>query len=257
MTPTNAAPPPRVFLGSSTEGREAARYLQSELERLGDCEVTCWDQDIFRLSGYALESLEEAAASADFAVLLATPDDSVVVRTVESAAPRDNVIFELGLFVGQLGRHRTYLVTNSDPNQGMRLPSDLAGLTVVPYRSRRDGNIRAALNDAVLAIKKRVDELGRRTRSGSAAFESATELQALNNEIDTICASARAQGWTVRTASSTALRLIDPRGRKHTLPLGRPDKSRVELREFSKELRASGLRISRSVRQPVEDSFHP
>ena len=45
-----------------------------------------------------------------FAVLIATPDDQVRSRGADAPAPRDNVILELGLFMGGLGRPRTILV---------------------------------------------------------------------------------------------------------------------------------------------------
>ena len=39
----------------------------------------------------------------DFAILVLTADDLVASRDVLSTAPRDNVLFELGLFMGGLG----------------------------------------------------------------------------------------------------------------------------------------------------------
>lgn len=50
-----------------------------------------------------IENLMKAVARFDFAILVLTPDDIVQSRSKELAGPRDNVIFELGLFMGNLG----------------------------------------------------------------------------------------------------------------------------------------------------------
>lgn len=233
-----------------------ARFLQSELEKLVQCEATCWDQDIFELSSFTLEALTNAAKSYDFAVLVATSDDSTTTRGKAIAVPRDNVIFELGLFVGAIGRDRTFLIADRTDDD-LHLPSDLAGLTYGSYKTRQDGNIRAALNDAVLGISSRIRANGMRALSSDASGRFAPDpARALEEELDMVCRSALAQGWKVRTRTSTTIRLQDRTGRKHTLSIGQPTTSRTELRDFVRELRASGLRVNRSVRQPATKSVH-
>jgi Predicted nucleotide-binding protein containing TIR-like domain len=149
--------PVRVFIGSSSEGQAIAAHLQHELESRNICEAELWP-DIFEPSGYALPSLINAAAAVDFAVLIATPDDTTISRGEERVAMRDNIILEFGLFAGALGLERTYLL----PTGKVSLPSDVLGLTHLPYRARSDNNIGAALNSAVLALSRQVDTLGRR-----------------------------------------------------------------------------------------------
>ena len=102
-------PPVRLFIGSSAEGLAVARNLHAELERHSVCEVVRWDQNVFEPSGYTLDSLLTTAASVDFAVLVASPDDVTVSRGSEEPSVRDNIILEFGLFAGALGRERTYL----------------------------------------------------------------------------------------------------------------------------------------------------
>lgn len=246
--------PVRVFIGSSSEHFETARYLQSELEKFTGCEATCWDQDVFRLSTYALESLGAAAQQSDFAVLLATPDDTTSKRGRSAASPRDNVIFELGLFMGVLGRQRTFLVADRT-DQNLHLPSDFNGLTYAWFKSRTDGNIRAALNNPVLEVAREIRALGARPAAVSSSTSCSTDEHALTRELDTLCENAAAQGWRVRTRSATTLRLQDRKGAKHTLSLSTPETTRVALREFVQHLRADGLRVNRSIRQPVGE-FH-
>ena len=89
---------PTVFIGSSSEGLDIAEAVQALLDN--DCEVTVWTQGVFLLGLSNLENLTRKLGQYDFAVLVLTPDDLVKSRGVEQAAGRDNVIFELGLFMG-------------------------------------------------------------------------------------------------------------------------------------------------------------
>jgi len=156
--PGNAKP--RVFVGSSTEGLPVAEALQVGLEY--DAEVTVWSQGVFGLSGGTLETLVETSKGFDFSVFVLTPDDLVVKRGEQQPTARDNVIFELGLFMGSSGRHRTFFV---HPRQvPMALPSDLAGITAATYDpARSDGDLQAALGPACTRIKRAVRDQGRRT----------------------------------------------------------------------------------------------
>ena len=243
-----SSPPARLFIGSSSEGHDVAVNLQEELEGRGICEVDLW-RHAFEPSGYALPSLLAAAEKVDFAVLVATPDDTTISRGAESASVRENIVLEFGLFMGVLGLRRTYLLATGD----VRLPSDVLGLTRLPYRSRADGNLQAALNGAALDVKRQVRALGPRSR-GLVASERAEPRAALDREIDLLCANAVAQGWTVKANSATTLRLRSPGGKPHTLAKRQPELTRVDLRRFVTELRAAGLRVNSSVRRPVAES---
>ena len=244
---------PHVFIGSSTEGLEIGRHLQLDLERAGACMVTRWDQGVFQASTYTIHRLEEAARRADFAILIATADDTVTTRGGTQNVARDNVVFELGLFIGALGLERTFIV--ADRTTDLQLPSDLAGLTWLPYTSRPDGNVGAAVNEAVLGATSRIRSLGKRVSgSGTRSRELGGMRQPLDVEIERICSAALAQGWRVRTNSDTTLRLQDRSGRKFTFSIGEGVSSREHLRSFAADLRANGLRVSRSVRQPVAHS---
>ncbi len=119
---------PSIFVGSSSEGIEIARAIEFQLKDA--VEVTIWNEGIFGLSESSLESLVNALDRFDFAILVLTPDDFTLSRDVLARSPRDNVMFELGLFMGRLGRARTFIVydTRSSP----KIPSDLAGLLRQP-----------------------------------------------------------------------------------------------------------------------------
>lgn len=249
MHESRSSDKPTVFIGSSSEGTEVARNLQAELEATRHCEVVRWDHGVFEPSGNAIDSLVREARRVDFAVLVATPDDMVESRGETHGAARDNVIFEFGLFVGALGKTRTYLLTTDD----IKLPSDWQGLTRLSYRKRSDGNIRAACNDSALQVEHQIRNLGKRSR-GMDANSLSREASAFIREVDLICANAHAQGWKVKTNTDTTLRLRNRRGRTFTFTKGPAASSRVELRQFAAQLRDAGLRINNSLRRRVEES---
>lgn len=145
-----------MFIGSSTEGLGVARALQAELQY--DAEVTLWSQGVFGLSEGTLETLTRKVADFDFAVLVLTADDVVTKRATEGLSARDNVLFESGLFMGAVGRERTYLVAPGE--ESLEFPSDLAGVTISKYRSRRDGNMRAALGPVAEDIRQAMKRAG-------------------------------------------------------------------------------------------------
>lgn len=148
---------PALFIGSSSEGLEIARALQAEVDQY--CEPTIWSQNVFAPSGTTLGDLILASQNFDFAALILTPDDSVVSRGEQAMAARDNVIFELGLFLGALGSQRVFII--HPRGAALRLPSDLAGVTLLDYRqNRRDGNLRAAIGPAATEIQKRISNEG-------------------------------------------------------------------------------------------------
>jgi len=161
---------PAVFIGSSTEGTPIAEALQVLLDE--ECEVELWFQGVFGLSHGTLESLVLALDRFDFAVLVLTPDDMLIRRGEEKAVARDNVVFELGLFVGGLGRERTFMVY--DRAATLDLPSDLAGVTAATFAPHGSGNHIAALGAASTLVKRRVEMLGLRDRERLRRLSEAT-----------------------------------------------------------------------------------
>jgi predicted nucleotide-binding protein len=149
---------PRLFIGSSNEGLRIAQYLQLTLEE--HCEATIWNQGIFGLSQGTLAGLVEATRDYDFAALVITADDVIVKRGTERPVARDNVILELGLFIGSLGMNRTFVVYCKDDN--IDVPTDLAGITLAPYRQRRDNNLEAALSPVGVRIRQAFQQHGAR-----------------------------------------------------------------------------------------------
>ena len=121
----------RVFIVSSAEALPIVDLLVKQFEHDPFLAVA-WKNGVFRASNYTLEELEAQLDDSDFAIAVAQPDDEIITRATKWPAMRDNVTFELGLFMGRLGRRRAFLMEPRDVD--LKFPSDLAGLTTIPYR---------------------------------------------------------------------------------------------------------------------------
>jgi hypothetical protein len=151
---------PRIFLGSS--GKQAA-LVQALTRGLKDvAHVDPWTTS-FNPGTTTLERLVELAHEVDFAAFAFAQDDWTAVNTSATpppdsgqAAPRDNVVFEAGLFGGVLGMRRTFILHA----RGSKLPTDLLGLTSIRY-----GDVTAAETRVVCQkLRKAIEDEGRLAR---------------------------------------------------------------------------------------------
>ena len=148
---------PPLFVGSSKESLDIAYALQENLESMA--EVTVWDQGIFNLSQPAISSLIKTLDISKFGVFILSPDDVTKIRGKEYPTARDNLIFELGLFIGRIGLERTFFIIPID-SKDIHLPSDLLGLMPAYFdANRKDKNIRAALGPACNQIRQAIISL--------------------------------------------------------------------------------------------------
>lgn len=143
-------PRPVLFIGSSTESLRIAQTIQSGLE-YDDLLARVWTDGVFLPSHYTMEDLETQVKTSDFALLVFSPDDRVFVRGRASLAPRDNVILELGLFMGTLGRERTMIVMPR--GKDLRIPTDLIGLKPITYMPGDVEDLAALLGTACGEIR--------------------------------------------------------------------------------------------------------
>lgn len=122
---------PTIFIGSSSEAQGIVDAFHSHLEDVA--EVFPWKYGVLKSGEFTLESLVKALNRFDFAALILTPDDLIESRGTTSNSPRDNVIFEIGLFIGRLGRERVFLI--SERNSDLKIPTDLLGVKCINYRA--------------------------------------------------------------------------------------------------------------------------
>ena len=119
---------PRIFLGSSGKQAKLLKAITRGLEDVADVEP--WTTT-FNPGRSTLDRLVELSQEVDFAAFVFAQDDWTTTDASQSgqASPRDNVVFEAGLFGGALGIRRTFILHAN----GSKLPTDLLGLTSVRY----------------------------------------------------------------------------------------------------------------------------
>ena len=152
-------PRPVLFAGCSTESLKFIREIQTALDH-DPIIVKPWTDGIFGAGSFPLESLEWELGKVDFAVLVLSPDDIVISRDSASDAPRDNIVFELGFFMGALTRSRTFLLVPRGVD--FKLPTDLIGITPLMYRPEMEPDTAAAVAGACNELRKLILAIGPR-----------------------------------------------------------------------------------------------
>ena len=153
---------PRVFIASSVEGLDAAYAFQELLERYTEC--TVWEQDVFSPSSFTLLDLISRAQNTDYGIFVFSLDDTTKIRDKEELTVRDNVIFELGLFIGIIGISNCFIAMPRSIDH-VHLPTDLTGITLLKYDSQRaDNNLKAALGPSSNQIRKALQKFSPSSR---------------------------------------------------------------------------------------------
>ncbi len=144
---------PSIFLGSS--GKQV-KLLQSLTRGLEDvAHVVPWTAS-FDPGTTTLDRLVELTREVDFAAFVFAQDDWTSKEDTGSsqASPRDNVVFEAGLFGGVLGMRRTFILHA----EGAKLPTDLLGLTCVRYGDASEAAEMRAINQK---LRRAIEAQGR------------------------------------------------------------------------------------------------
>jgi hypothetical protein len=169
---------PSIFIGSSSEAIDFPRAVEEHLS--SEAEVTVWRDLPFSPGGFTIETLLNSLNRLDFAVFVFDPADKVTSRGSTSNAPRDNVVFELGLFMGRLGRARAFVLLQK--NADVKLLSDLHGMTVLEYEwPNSDRNEHRAVGVACSKIARAIRDLGIFTGNEKQLALVANEVQELGD----------------------------------------------------------------------------
>lgn len=137
---------PRIFLGSSTQQAPLLEAIKAGLDDIADVEL--W-MTTFAAGSMTLSRLVELSKEVDFAGFVFAQDDWTTSSADQTgqAAPRDNVVFEAGLFGGAVGMARTFILHA----RGAKLPTDLLGLTSIRYSD--DSEVDSIVEKLRTAIK--------------------------------------------------------------------------------------------------------
>lgn len=146
-------------------GRDlAAKRQVKRMLRLWNVEPVEFERDADK-GQTIIEKFEKMAADADYAIVLATPDDVGFDKSKPNEAQlraRQNVILELGMMLARLGRERVTIIKRDPvlPSKGestdrmpdtMELPSDLDGLILKCY-SRSIADISSKLAKELASV---------------------------------------------------------------------------------------------------------
>lgn len=155
---------PTLFIGSSGKAREIVKLFSSVLADAATC-IPWFAAEEFKSRGTntTISALTEAAFDYDFALFVITPDDDLKQQRreiTEGVAPRDNVVFEIGLFMGSLGSNRVFLAKQEC--QGLIMPSDLFGATAPEFGFSPDDKqaSRASIADVAQGFEDQIKNLG-------------------------------------------------------------------------------------------------
>ena len=148
---------PTVFIASSKEGLKIAEAIQEQLRSTADCQI--WTQGAFEPSGGTLDSLLNLVSDNDFGIFVFSPDDKVKIGSKNLASPRDNVVFEAGLFMGRYGRLNVFVVFPENIPD-FRIPTDLQGFTTVPYDPKHSKGPVAGTAPAARQIHEAIEGSG-------------------------------------------------------------------------------------------------
>ena len=141
----------KIFIGSSSEGLKVAQVIKNKIEEECDNWLKCdiWnDGEIFKINSGTLDSLVKASRKYDYGILVATADDKTIKRKLIHKSMRDNVLFEMGLFLGSLGLDRAFLFANTK----ISVPSDFNGVTLIQYHKKSD--MESKVSELVDHLKK-------------------------------------------------------------------------------------------------------
>lgn len=137
--------PIKIFVGSSNEAIQYSLEVRALIEKYEMVPVS-W-HEIFKPGDFTLDALLHITEEVDAAILIASPDDETWYRTQKRIEPRDNILFELGLFIAELGRFRTCILRIiSKDKEPATLPSDLLGVTYINYHFNQPANNENQLN---------------------------------------------------------------------------------------------------------------
>lgn len=147
---------PRIFIGSSSEALDVAQRIKDFFSP--DYECFLWTDDVFKNNESFLETLVKSASLFDFGFMVFSADDTGTIRNEHFETPRDNILFEYGLFLGRVGLDRAFIIAE----ENAKIPTDMLGITHTRYKVETDeqGGKEAtdSLEKGLEKLKKQIDE---------------------------------------------------------------------------------------------------
>jgi hypothetical protein len=193
---------PNVFIASSAEALTVAEAVNIKLAY--DANVKQWD-NAFDLSSVTITSLIQRANATDFGVFVFHKDDETTIRGDKYSSVRDNVLFELGLFIGVLGIDKCFIVVPESKRTEFRLPTDLSGVTMTYYDDELDDMV-DAVTTSCAKIKATIRKLS------SVSLPSAPEasmVEILQQQLGASQSQLWSMGHDIERARSETAKYLD------------------------------------------------
>ncbi len=151
---------PRVFVASSTKALPYATAVQAHLGET--CNVTVWRDLPDFPAKFINEKIFDLSKKFHFGVFIFSDDDRINFNKKLLYVVRDNVLFELGLFIGQLGIGNCYIIRPGIPD--FHLPSDIDGILYSKFNQPQSEDeiasvLRVPCGNIKTDIKNRWDEI--------------------------------------------------------------------------------------------------
>src|SRR5262245_7748887 len=129
---------PTVFIASSSNktSLKITNIIASRLKTVAD--VRPWPSSFFA-GEVLIQKLIEISRSHDFGIFVFHTDDIAFIKRQKRFQVRDNVLFELGLFMGTMGHKRCFVVSPKN-EPFFRKASDLEGIVLAPYHLQKGVN---------------------------------------------------------------------------------------------------------------------
>ena len=152
-TDTAASPTASVFVVHGHD-EELKQSVARSLERLGLDPVILHERPN---KGRTIIEKFDDYSKVGFAVVLLSADDigRSTVESEDSYRPRQNVVFELGFFLGRLGRERVAAIFR--PHEKFEMPSDYSGVLFIEYDSEGAWRYKLAKELKAVGIKINVE----------------------------------------------------------------------------------------------------
>lgn len=166
---------PTIFIASSSEALPVSEAVHIKLEQ--ELRPKLWE-NAFDLSSVTITTLIKKTQEADYAVFVFHTDDKTLIREQEYSSVRDNVVLELGMFIGALGLEKCFILVPKSSETTFRLPTDLAGVTATFYDDQ-ELDIADAVTGSCAKIKQAVKKL----ESQKTAIETTTETDTLKEQL--------------------------------------------------------------------------
>lgn len=191
---------PNVFIASSVEGLSVAEAVNIKMEY--DAQVKQWD-NAFDLSSVTITSLIKRAKETEFGIFVFHPDDKTIIRENEYSSVRDNVLLELGIFIGSLGIERCFVLIPKSKENEFRLPTDLAGITITNYDDQLEDKV-----DAVATSCAKIKQAIKKINSSENEVVSEPEADLLKKQLAEIQSQIWMQNHDLQRAREESATLI-------------------------------------------------